>query len=53
MITFVIQAFESMRAQFTLFSFKIREIGLEICFVILGKMPVMFDFVRFIVFNTL
>ena len=40
MIIFAVQAFESMRAQFTLFGFKTREVGLEVSFSMLGKMPV-------------
>jgi len=40
MITFAVQAFESIRAQFTLFGFKTREVGLEVSFSTLGKMPV-------------
>jgi len=40
MIIFVVQAFESMGAQFTLFGFKTRKVSLEVSFATLGKMPV-------------
>ena len=44
-ITLVVDTFECMRAQFTLFGFKMQRIDLEICLITLGKMVMMFDFV--------
>jgi len=53
MIAFAVQTFESVGAWFTLFSFKTRVVGLEICFVVPGEMLMMPDLVRFITLNTL
>jgi len=52
MITFTIQAFKQIGAWFTLLCFKSREINLEVHLVILGKIMVVFWFVKFIIFNT-
>lgn len=53
MIIFTVQAFESVRAWFTLFGFKIRGVDLKICFATPGKMPIMLNFVRSVAFNIL
>jgi len=50
-ITFVVYTLEGMRAQFTLFCFKTQRIGLEINFVALSEMTMVFRFVWSIAFN--
>ena len=53
MIVFVVKAFESMEAWLTLFDFKMKRVGLKICFATLDKMSVILDLVRSITFNIL
>ena len=53
MIVFAVKAFESMEVWLTLFDFKMKRVGLKICFTILDKMSVILDLVRYIIFNIL
>ena len=45
MVSFIVQAFESVRAWFILFGFKIQGISLEVYFITPCKMTVMFNLV--------
>jgi len=52
MIIFAIQAFEAVRARFTLFGFKFGWTSLKVCFIAPSKVFVVFNFVEAIVFDT-
>ena len=45
MITLIVDALEGVRAWFTLFSFKMRVVDLEISLAAPGKVVVVFDFI--------
>ena len=51
MLSFAIQAFEDIRAWLILFHFNSRWVNFEICLVALGKVTIMFDLMRTIVFD--
>ena len=46
MVTLAVNAFEGMGAKFTLFGFKIRGVSLKVSFVVLGKVTMMFHFMK-------
>jgi len=52
MVTLVIQVFESIRVQFTLFCLKSWKIGFEVCFTTSYKITIIFNFVRSVTFDT-
>ena len=45
-VTLAVNAFEGMGAKFTLFGFKIRGVSLKVSFVVLGKVTMMFHFMK-------
>ena len=53
MVIFTILALEEMRTKFTLFDSKMQMIGLEICFIIPGKVAIVFNFMRSTILNIL
>jgi len=47
-VALAVDTLEQVRAQFTLFGFKVREVNLKVCLATLGKMVVIFNFMWFI-----